>query len=513
MTMQRRGLPLAYMITIGNQAQTGLAETGAMLLRDDRVTALGLHIEGIDDLRAFERLACVADATGKPVVALKVGASAAGKMAALIHTAALTGSEAGADAFFQRLGFTRVDTLPQFFETLKLLHAFGPLSGSRITSMSCSGGEAGLVADTAARHGLSFPPLPRVQQNRLQSLLGPLVTPVNPLDYHTQIWGNGAATADTFATMMDTPADLSMVILDFLRGGRCSTEGWDPTLQACLDARRRSDGKLAVVSTLLENMPEAVADKLLDHGIVPLCGVDDACAAVAAAARCGRQEAAAPILSNHSPTRARPLDEASAKSLLARHGVTVPVVKTADTADGAATASAEIGFPVVLKGRGFVHKSENGAVCLGLDSAAEVREAALAMPTARLLVEEMIGDTVVELLVGVVRDEAHGFVLTLAAGGVLTEVLADRQSLLLPVERASIENALSKLRVAPLLAGFRGRPAADRDAVVDAVLSVQDYVMVQADGLQEIEINPFLCGTTRAAAADALIVREADDDR
>ncbi len=513
MTMQRRGLPLAYMVTIGNQAQIGLAETGAALLHDDRVTALGLHIEGVDDLRAFEQLAAAAGALGKPVVALKIGASAAGRAAALTHTAALAGSEAGADALFQRLGFARVDTLPQFLETLKLLHAVGPLSGSRIASMSCSGGEAGLVADTAERHGLSFPPLSQKQQDRLQTLLGPLVTPANPLDYHTQIWGNGTATEETFATVMQSPVDLSLVILDFPRGDRCATEAWNPTLQACVDAQRQSDGNLAVVSTLPENLPETVATHLLENGITPLCGVDDACAAIAAAARCRRYEPGVPILMDRVPREPKALDEATAKSLLARHGVTVPIAKTAASADRAAEAAGEIGFPVVLKGCGFAHKSENGAVALGLNSVDEVRDAALAMPAETFLIEEMIDDGIVELLVGVVRDEAHGFVITLAAGGVLTELMADCQSLLLPVDRVGVERALEHLRIAPMLAGFRGKPTADRAAVVDAVLAVQDYVLTEAEGLQEVEINPLLCCARRAVAADALIVREADDDR
>lgn len=513
MTMQRRGLPLAYMVTSGNQAQTGLADTGAALLEDDRVTALGLHIEGVQDLRAFERLAALAAASNKPVVVLKVGASAAGHAAALSHTAALAGSEAGAKALFKRLGFIQVDTLPVFLETLKLVHATGPIGGSQVASMSCSGGEAGLVADTAERHGLSFPPLSKPQCERLQAILGPLVTPANPLDYHTQIWGDEAATSEAFTAMMETPVDLSMVILDVPRDDRCAVDDWEPTLRACVNAQNSSDGKLAVVSTLPESMPEAVSADLLNNGIVPLAGLDEACAAIAAAADCEPYNPDIPILLADAPNNTMTLDETAAKAALARHGIGIPLSRTAGSAHDAVEAANEIGFPVVLKGFGFAHKSEHGAVRLGLTSADAVREAALAMASERYLIEQMIAEPVAELLVGVVRDEAHGFVLTLAAGGVLTELLVDRQSLLLPVEREAVERALGDLRISRVLSGYRGRPAADFKAIVDAVMAVQDYVIQQADGLQEIEINPLLCGTDGAVAVDALIVREAGDDR
>ena len=120
----------------------------------------------------------------------------------------------------------------------------------------------------------------------------------------------------------------------------------------------------------------------------------------------------------------------------------------------------------------------------------------------------MIAGSVAELLVGVVRDPAHGFVLTLAAGGTLTELLADATSLLVPATGAEIDAALSRLRIARLIDGWRGAPAASRPAIIAAVLAVQSYVVDNAARLDEVEINPLLCLPTRAVAADALI-REA----
>ena len=122
-----------------------------------------------------------------------------------------------------------------------------------------------------------------------------------------------------------------------------------------------------------------------------------------------------------------------------------------------------------------------------------------------LLIEEMITDGVAELLVGVLKDPAHGFVLTLGAGGTLTELLQDTASLLLPVDGVDIVSALQTLRCAPLLSGYRGAPAADQSALVDTILALQTYVLAHADTVSEVEVNPLICTPTRAVAVDALI--------
>ncbi|WP_341368611.1 CoA-binding protein [Yoonia sp. BS5-3] len=139
LTMQKRGLPIAYVVTVGNQAQTGFAEIGMALLDDPNVTALGLHIEGVGDLRAFEKLAAMAREKGKPIVALKVGTSQQARTAAVSHTASLAGSDAGARALFARLGIGQATSLSGLLEALKLLHVCGPLPSAQIASMSCSG--------------------------------------------------------------------------------------------------------------------------------------------------------------------------------------------------------------------------------------------------------------------------------------------------------------------------------------------------------------------------------------
>lgn len=139
LTMQKRGLPIAYMMACGNMAQTSQAEIASALIDDPRVTAVGLHIEGFKDIREWEALAAKAYSKGIPLVALKVGASEQAQAATVSHTASLAGSDAGAQALLDRLGIPRLSALPDFLETLKLLHCYGPLPGGRIASISCSG--------------------------------------------------------------------------------------------------------------------------------------------------------------------------------------------------------------------------------------------------------------------------------------------------------------------------------------------------------------------------------------
>jgi len=512
LTMQMRGLPLAYVVTAGNQAQTGMAEIGEALLADDRVTALGLHVEGFGDLRKFEHLSRKATEIGKPIIALKVGKSVQAQAATVSHTASLAGGDAGAQALLDRFAIPRLNSLTEFVETLKLLHLCGPLPSGRIASISCSGGEASLAADTAVGRAVSFPALNARQKTDLRAALGPMVALANPLDYHTYIWRDTPAMTRAWAAMMDPSLALTLLIVDFPRPDRCDATDWDCAIDAALAAKAETGANVAMVATVPELMPEDVALRLMAGGVVPISGLSEAIAAVEAAAICaGAKDAMRdlPALVLPLPTSAaRVFSEAEAKARLAEFGVPVPEGARATSGAEAAEIATEIGFPVVLKGEGIAHKTEAGAVALGLMDGAAVTHAAHAMPTETYLVEEMVTNTVAELLIGVVRDPAHGFVLTLAAGGVLTELMQDSISVLVPAPQDAVERALGHLRIARLLDGHRGKPGANKAAIVAAVMAVQDYVKAQANCLEEIEINPLLCGPDRVVAADALIRQE-----
>jgi acyl-CoA synthetase (NDP forming) len=503
LTMQARGLPIAYLMTAGNQAQTGLSAIGSALLDDDRVTAIGLHIEGLDDLAAFEAFARKAHALGKPVVALKVGRSEAAQAATVSHTAALAGSTAGSDALFERLGIARVGSLPALLETLKLVHVAGPLPSANIVSMSCSGGEASLIADTAVGRQINFPPLGPAQRAALSEALGPKVALANPLDYHTYIWGDGPAMTRCYTAMMQADVALGIVILDIPRLDRCDPEDWLKVIEPVEAAMKASGKPMAIVSSLPETMPEALAADLMKRGLVPLCGLDDALTAIEAAAFLARPLSSEPIRIPRPVADPRLLSEREAKALLQNHGLKAPASAFAESPEAAARAAEEIGFPVVLKGTGIAHKTEAGAVALNLLSACEVHSAASGMPASSFLVEKMITGSLAELLIGIVRDPAHGYVLTLAAGGILTELLEDSTSLIVPASDVEIRSALENLKIGRVLTGYRGKPPCDLEAIVEAVQAVQAFVL--SASVEEVEINPLLCGVDFAIAVDALV--------
>lgn len=502
LTMQARGLPIAYIMTVGNQAQSGLSHIGEALLDDDRVTAIGLHIEGIDDLPSFEAFARKAWACGKPVVALKTGRSDQAQAATVSHTASIAGSSAGATALFNRLGIAEVRSLPVLLETLKLLHVHGPLDSARIASLSCSGGEASLMADLGLTHDVVFPDLTHTQSDGLREALGPKVALANPLDYHTYIWGDSDAMTATFAAMMTGDLALGLIVLDFPREDRCDGAEWEKVIGSIEAAANLSNKPMGIVSSLVEALPESIAADLIDRDLVPFSGMEEALAAIAAASNMSPPPADNVFISQPL-TSPETLSEHEAKQQLGAFGIRVPKSASAASPQEAAEMAEHVGFPVVLKGQGIAHKSEAGAVVLNLNSREDLQLAAEKMSVGTFLVEAMVTGAQAELLIGIVRDPGHGHVLTIAAGGVLTELLQDGVSLTVPAGRSEIEKALGKLKISKVLAGYRGRPACDLPKVLDTIMALQDYV--QSGTVEEAEINPLLCGQDFAIAADALI--------
>lgn len=514
LTMQTRGLPIAYMVTAGNQAQTSLADVACALIDDPRVTAIGLHVEGFGDLASLERLAAIARQSRKPVVVLKVGRSEQAKRAAVSHTASLAGSDAVADAVLARLGIGRVQTLPALLETLKLLHVAGPLASHSISSMSCSGGEASLMADAAVGRNVEFPALQPQQLPRLRRVLGEMVTLSNPLDYHTFVWGDVARQTEAFSAMFEGGYALNLVVLDFPRGDRCDASEWVMTADAVIAASSATGALAGLLATLPENMPEPIAKRLMANGIAAFSGIDEAIIAAEVAAGIGQAWQAPPppplLDVPSSDGEIETLTEADAKAELAACGLPVPRGLQAFSPREAAEQAERLGFPVVLKGLGIAHKTEAGAVALNLWDIEAVSKAAAEMPpNAGYLVEKMIDPPVAELIVGAVRDPVFGLSLTLGAGGIFVELLEDSVILPLPATKTEIHTAISRLKLAKLLNGYRGRPRGDVEAAVAVISAAADYVVKNASCLEELDINPLMVlpEGRGVAAVDVLIRR------
>lgn len=512
-SMQMRGLPLAYLMTAGNQAQTGLSALAVAALEDPRVTAVGLHIEGFDDIETLELLGRRARELKKPVVALKMGKSEAAQKATVSHTASLAGNDKVSGAVLARLGIGRVDSLPALLETLKLLHVCGPLATNELSSMSCSGGEASLIADSAVGRNVAFRDLKPDQIPVLRETLGQMVTLSNPLDYHTFVWGNGEKQARAFSEMMKGGYALNLVILDFPRADRCDPADWITTVDAIIAAKTATGANAGVVASMGENLPETVAFRLLDHGVVPFMGIDEALVAAETAHaihRAWSAPAPAPLLQTApSVGEAVTLSEHDSKQAVKPFGLPVPEGRHVATAEGAATAATEIGFPVALKGSGVAHKTEAGAVKLNLKSEAEVLEAANAMAGVAkgYLVETMASKPVAELIVGALRDPVAGPVLTIGAGGILVELMDDSAVITLPTTKADIRKAIEGLKITKLLNGYRGQAKGDIAALVDAVAAAGEFVIAKSADIEELDINPLMVlpEGQGVVAADALV--------
>ena len=503
-TMQTRGLPISYIMSVGNQASLGFSEIGMYLLSDPRVTALGLHIEGIGDLKAFEELTTKARKLGKPIVALKVGKSAEARRAAQSHTASLAGDAQSAKSLFKRLGIAEVDRLEVLIDTLKIFHSYGPLSSKNVRSLSCSGGEASLVSDLAQAYGIQFPKLEKENISELRSVLGEMVALSNPLDYHTYIWGDIDAMASTFIAMMRQHNGITIIIVDFPRDDNCDPSAWNCVITAAKMAKKSENKPLALVSTLSENIPEHVSFELLESNIITLHGLDTALAAVSVSSINQTVVNPKPIFLSNPTGKSILVDEYDAKKSLKKYGLKLPETEKCLQSD-AHLVSDQIGYPVVIKALGSAHKSELGEVFLNLENQKSVKEALRKISKKHVIVEKMIGDAVVELLVGIVHDPAHGMLLTVGAGGVLTEILSDTSSILLPSSKSEVLDCFNQLKISKIAKGYRGALGVDINQIIDAIMKIQDFVLDNRDKLFEIEINPLIVTTSEVIVADALI--------
>lgn len=507
LTFQQRGLRLGSMITVGNQASLGSDDAIAALLDDDRITAIGLFLEAVRDAQQFADVAERAAAKGVPIVALQTGRSEAGATIANSHTGSMAGRAAAYDALFTRYGVATVRTPAELLETLKLLDGGGSLSGRKVVSMSCSGGEASLVADRGDDTKLVFEPFTPDHRSRIESTLTELVTVSNPFDYHTFMWGDRAAMAGTFGAVLAGPHDVTMLLLDAPPATDNDPTAWYVAADALADAAEATGRRAVVVGTLAECINEPFRRHLGARGLTPLLGLSEALVALDAAATIGEHSPHSRHAAVIAPGATRLVDEAAAKQRLAAAGISVPAGRVAEH-QAVPAAAADVGYPITLKALGLAHKSEVGAVKVGIRNGEELAIALAAMPrtTAGYLVEATVTDVVAEVLVTVRRDPPIGWLVSLGFGGVTTELWNDVTHLLAPVTTDDVKAALRTLRSAPLLTGFRGRPPADVTALAELVVRLTDAVV--GSDLVEVELNPVLVGHHGATAVDALMIVE-----
>jgi acyl-CoA synthetase (NDP forming) len=511
-----RSLPIGYLVSVGNQTCLAIEDLIEILCDDMRVSAFGLYLEGIKDPVRFARAAELARRAGKPIAVIKSGRTAAAARTARSHTGALAGADQVFDAYCRQAGVARCDTLGTLCETLKLFHAGGPLSGNRVLVMGASGGDMAMTADVSRDLELDFSAIPPAPAAALAGMLTERVTIANPLDIHTYLWFDPPALQRVFSTAMHAGYDAVGFMLDSPPEASADTASFDAVIDVFIAASRGAPARAALIASLPETLSKRIRERCLQGNVIPLQGQREALEALSLAGAVGRAWREHPAVQLHllagddALGEAASLSELESKRQLAQFGLAIPRGRTVCAAEAAAVA-AELGFPVAMKAAGahLEHKSDVGGVALNLRNLSEAAAAAdrLATLSPTLLVEEMCTDGVVEVLIGVSSDVQFGQVLVLGAGGVLTELMADSVSLLPPWTRESIASGLKRLRIFKLFAGYRGKPGADAEALIDAVLCVARYAEANVSRLAELDVNPVIVRPAGrgALAVDALI--------
>ncbi len=520
MTMQSSGLPIAYMFTLGNQTNTNIADIIHAMLDDSRVNVIGLHIEGINDIESFDSAARRALKMKVPIVAIKSGRTSASAKIALSHTSSLTGSDELFSFFFERLGIARVNSVPEFLETLKLLSILGVIDHNGVASMSCSGGEAGMMADLIDGLEITFPSLTENHKNEVKQTLNEYVEVDNPLDYHTFIWGDRKRTAECFKQMIDGSFAATMLLLDWPKTPESEQKDWDTTLLALSDAITGTNEKAIVLASMADCMPKRIIDQCLKYGITPMVGLDTCLNALNHSYKigCAFKKDEVPeinvLQANIENNTSKQLTEFEGKQLINGYGISIPKGAIITNLSEALRAAEEITYPVSLKisEAELAHKSELGAVRLNIQDSEMLEQAChdLFKIGSSLLIEKMIKDSVCELIIGVDYDPTFGKYIIIGGGGIFVEILKDSSLLLLPATREDVLLALSKLKVYPLLEGYRGNSKGDIESVVDSVISI--IALVRENDVLELDINPLIVLKEKkgVVAADALIRLNSD---
>jgi acyl-CoA synthetase (NDP forming) len=488
-----------------------------ILCEDARVTAFGLYLEGIKNPEAFAQAAARARAAGKPIAVIKSGRTAAAARTAHSHTGALAGADEVFEAFCRQAGIARCDTLGTLCETLKLFHIGGPMAGRKVLIMGASGGDMAMTADVSREMDLEFTPVAPQSSAVLREVLTDRVTIANPFDIHTYLWFDPPALKRVFSEVLHSGYDAAGFMLDSPPEGEADSAAYDAVIDVFIEAAQGATTRAALIASLPETISPRIRRRCLEGGIIPLQGQREALEALSLAGGVGAAWRANPPVQLHlPPMRAgssgdiHALGEHDGKAALAEFGVRIPRGKLVPASAAAETALA-LGFPVVMKASGshLEHKTEVGGVVLNVRTEADARQAALRLAklSDTVLVEEMLTDGVAEILIGVIVDPQFGQVLVLGAGGIFTEVMSDSVSLLPPWTHASIDAALRGLTIARLLRGYRGKPPADVDALIETVLCVARYAAANVTILIEIDVNPVIVRPAGkgAVAVDTMI--------
>lgn len=517
-----RSLAITHLVGCGNQAVTSVGEVVAYLLEDPRVRAVGLSFEGLQDVASLRRAALRALQLAKPIVVLKFGRTPVGRQASASHTASMTGVGAAWEALFQRLGIIATASESEFFETLKLIDAGQLPRGRRALVAAASGVMGVMLADHLSDAGFELPPPGAAQAKKLRELLPGIATPGNPQDITMAAWNDLDRQRAIYHTLLEDRYDIAIMVQNYPRAGMWDINEYSAQVQALGEACAGRDIAALQLAPLVDCFPDSARTHTRELGLAPMQGLDECVNALGYTLwwREHREmllaENSAALTEHRSaPVGGVQLDEAAAKALLQEAGIPVPEGRVC-TPEEAPRAAAELGFPVALKALDarLLHKSECGAVRIGLQDEVAVLDAIQTMhtdmarrvpdiPLQQVLVERMAEDVLGELMVSVSYDDPVGPLMMLAGGGIQAELWNDSVLLAAPFSREEIRRTLLSLKSARLLQGWRAKPAANIEALLDTLEAIADFALRHR--VAELEINPILVGEHGVTVVDALL--------
>jgi acetyltransferase len=520
-------LHFSHIVSTGNEADLGLTDYVAYLAEQDTVDVVCTYVEGVEDPERFMRVAECAVRNGTPVLTVKIGQSDLAEEATLSHTGSLTGSDAGWEAAFDQTGIQRVPDIPDLLSRATAHTAYDDPDSDRLCIASTSGGLASLLADMAAERDLSLPDIDGETESELLDIEELLTYGGfnNPAD----IRGYGAEVLPEIAdAVLDDDAFDAYVFAIGLPGvdERAETiaadletiaaEAEDPVYVLWTGRKEPDDPtETPPYARLRESVPVYE-----DPGRC-LDAVASTTAYVADRARVSDRPTRADLAADLDDPgldlpRGRVLSWAEAEPLFDAFDVPTVETRVATDPESAVAAAEAVGFPVVCKADSpaLPHRSDAGAVALGLDSpdavrAAydEVRDAALtrvdADQIAGVLVQPMVGDGV-ESIVGVAPGEVFGSLVSVGPGGVLVEALDETATLVPPFSRADARRAIERTALDDLLADRRGAAALPIDGLVDLLVNVGDLAAA-VDAVTELDLNPVVVTRDGPLAVDALV--------
>ena len=517
-----RAIGVSSFASIGNRADITANDLLEYWEADETTSVALLYIESFSDATRFSR---VARRMGrqKPIVVVKSGSSTAGMRATTSHTGAmLAASDLTADALFRQAGVIRTESLAQLLDVASLLSNQPLPEGNRVGIVTNAGGPGIMCADACEAADLEVPELPGSLRESLRSFLPPAAALTNPVDMIA------TATAEDYRrtiTALASWSGIDALIVIFIRPLLTTAED---VADAVREAAGEIDRELPIQAVFMSARDHAAMVR--DGGVPTHLYPEDAARAlgrvmhhvrwraqperpVARVADAREGEAAAVIADALTGSRER-LAMTERAQLLDCYGIGFPAWELARDPAAAGAASTRMDGRVALKAEGpaIIHKTEIGAVRIGLTGVEEVTAAAVAIdedlvragvPRESFVVQAMV-DEGVELLAGIVADPVFGPVLACGAGGIHAELLKDVQVRICPITRDEAAEMIHSLSIFPLLTGFRGAPEADLAALEDLLVRMSTMVDAHREIL-ELELNPVIVGADGATVVDARV--------